>query len=146
MVTVRQLLEDKGRAVWSVQADASVFEALSLMAQQEIGALLVLDGDEPVGMLSERDYARKIVLVGRASRDTQVADIMSTTVVHVSPDETVRECMGIMTERKIRHLPVMEYGRVVGMVSIGDLVKSIIAEQEFVIAQMTSYINGAALA
>lgn len=146
MVTVRQLLEDKGRAVWSVQADASVYEALSLMDQQEIGALLVLDGDEPVGILSERDYARKIALLGRASRDTQVADIMSCTLVHVSPDETVRECMAIMTEKKIRHLPVFEHGRVVGMVSIGDLVKSIIAEQAFVIEQMTNYINGAALA
>ena len=142
MLTVGQLLEGKGAQVWSVQADSTVFEALRVMAQKGIGALLVLDAGAVVGILSERDYARKIALEGRASRYTPVTDIMSREVLSVSPRHTVNECMALMTTHKIRHLPVMENEAVVGMISIGDLVKSIIAEQEFVIEQMTNYIAG----
>lgn len=142
MRTVGQLLDDKGAQVWSVPVDTTVFEALRLMARKEIGALLVLDGESVVGILSERDYARKIALEGRASRYTPVSDIMSRQVLSVSPRHTVHECMALMTTHKVRHLPAMEQGRVVGMISIGDLVKSIIAEQEFVIEQMTNYIAG----
>lgn len=142
MVTVQQLLDDKGRQVWSVQADATVFDALGLMAEKDIGALLVLADATPVGVLSERDYARKIVLVGRLSRDTVVSDIMTRGLLHVGPRQTVHECMALMTARKVRHLPVIEDGRVLGLISIGDLVKSIIAEQEFVIGQMANYISG----
>jgi CBS domain-containing protein len=142
MLTVGQLLEDKGRQVWSVQLDSTVFEALRVMAHKDIGALLILDGESVVGILSERDYARKIALEGRASRYTPVTDIMSRQVLSVSPRHTVHECMALMTAHKVRHLPVLEQGRVLGMISIGDLVKSIIAEQEFVIEQMTHYIAG----
>jgi CBS domain-containing protein len=119
-----------------------VFEALRVMAHKDIGALLILDGESVVGILSERDYARKIALEGRASRYTPVTDIMSRQVLSVSPRHTVHECMALMTAHKVRHLPVLEQGRVLGMISIGDLVKSIIAEQEFVIEQMTHYIAG----
>ena len=142
MLMVGQLLEDKGRQVWSVQVDSTVFEALRVMAHKDIGALLILDGESVVGILSERDYARKIALEGRASRYTPVTDIMSRQVLSVSPRHTVHECMALMTAHKVRHLPVLEHGRVLGMISIGDLVKSIIAEQEFVIEQMTHYIAG----
>ncbi len=142
MLTVGHLLDGKGRQVWSVQLDSTVFEALRVMAHKEIGALLVLDGETVVGILSERDYARKIALEGRASRYTPVTDIMSRQVLSVSPRHTVHECMALMTTHKVRHLPVLEQGRVLGMISIGDLVKSIIAEQEFVIEQMTNYIAG----
>jgi CBS domain-containing protein len=142
MLTVGQLLEDKGRQVWSVQVDSTVFEALRVMAHKDIGALLILDGESVIGILSERDYARKIALEGRASRYTPVTDIMSRQVLSVSPRHTVHECMALMTAHKVRHLPVLEHGRVLGMISIGDLVKSIIAEQEFVIEQMTHYIAG----
>lgn len=142
MLTVGHLLNGKGRQVWSVQLDSTVFEALRVMAHKEIGALLVLDGESVVGILSERDYARKIALEGRASRYTPVTDIMSRQVLSVSLRHTVHECMALMTTHKVRHLPVLEHGRVLGMISIGDLVKSIIAEQEFVIEQMTHYIAG----
>jgi len=142
MLTVSQLLDGKGRQVWSVQLDSTVFEALRVMAHKDIGALLVLDGESVVGILSERDYARKIALEGRASRYTPVTDIMSRQVLSVSPRHTVHECMALMTAHKVRHLPVLEHGRVLGIISIGDLVKSIIAEQEFVIEQMTHYIAG----
>lgn len=142
MLTVGQLLDGKGRQVWSVEVDSTVFEALRVMAHKDIGALLILDGEAVVGILSERDYARKIALEGRASRYTPVTEIMSRQVLSVSPRHTVHECMALMTAHKVRHLPVLEHGRVLGMISIGDLVKSIIAEQEFVIEQMTHYIAG----
>ena len=142
MQTVSQLLDVKGRQVWWVPVDSTVFEALRLMAAKDVGALVVLDGEEVVGIMSERDYARRIALEGRASRYTPVTDIMSRDVLSVGPEHTVNECMALMTTRKVRHLPVMEYGRLVGLISIGDLVRSIIAEQEFVIEQMTAYIAG----
>ena len=142
MQTVGQLLDGKGRKVWSVPVDSTVFEALRLMAAKDIGALVVLDGETVVGIMSERDYARKIALEGRASRYTPVTEIMSRQVLTVNVRHTVAECMAMMTARKVRHLPVMDRERLVGIISIGDLVKSIIAEQEFVIEQMTAYISG----
>lgn len=143
MSTIRQLLESKGGQVWSVNHDATVFDALRLMAEKNIGALVVMDDGNIVGVISERDYARKVILRGKASRDTTVAAIMSTNVLHSVPDHTINEAMALMTDKRIRHLPVMEDGRIIGIVSIGDLVKAIIAEQEFTISQLESYISGA---
>lgn len=140
---VRQLLQGKGSQIWSVAPDDSVFAALELMAEKNVGALVVTEGDRLVGIFSERDYARKIVLLGRASRDTAVRGVMSERVVTVAPDETVADCMVVMTEHHIRHLPVVEDGRLVGVISIGDVVKAIISEQSFVIDQLQNYIQGA---
>jgi CBS domain-containing protein len=142
MKTVRSLLQTKGHAVWTIAPDASVFEALKLMADKNVGALLVLEGDELAGVISERDYARKVVLRGRSSVDTPVRDIMTAGVISVHPDQTVEECMALMTDKHIRHLPVVADGRLIGIVSIGDVVKSIITEQGFMIEQLTSYIAG----
>lgn len=140
--TVREVLDAKGRDVWSVGPDATVYQALVLMAERSIGALVVLEAGRPVGLLSERDYARKVILAGRASRDTPVRDVMTTRVVGVAPERTVEECMALMTDKRIRHLPVMEGERLLGLVSIGDLVKAIIAEQRFIIEQLENYISG----
>jgi CBS domain-containing protein len=143
MKTVKELLRNKGYHVWSIGPDASVYEALTLMAEKDVGALLVLDNaGQLVGILSERDYARKIVLKGRTSRETAVREIMTEKVVWVRPDQTIEECMALMTNKHIRHLPVMEEGRLLGVISIGDVVKDIISEQEFVIAQLENYITG----
>ena len=142
MQTIRQLLDRKGDEVWTIGADASVYAAVELMAKKEVGALVVVDGARPVGIVSERDYARKVILAGRSSKKAHVADIMTTEVVHVAPEATVDECMVLMTERRIRHLPVVSEGRLIGMISIGDLVKTIIEEQKFVIEQLESYIAG----
>jgi CBS domain-containing protein len=139
---VRQILADKGQQVHTITRDDSVYAALELMAAHEIGALVVVDGRRVVGVLSERDYARKVILVGRASRDTKVADVMTSKVYTVTPHDTVRACMELMTDRRIRHLPVLEDGDLVGLVSIGDLVKTIIAEQAFEIEQLQGYISG----
>ncbi len=142
MSTISNLLKVKGKKVWSIGPERSVFDALKLMAEKNIGALLVVDNDRPVGLISERDYARKVILKGHHSTELKVADIMIRQVVCTQPDESVEECMAIMTERHIRHLPVLEKGKVIGMVSIGDLVKAVIAEQQFVIAQLEHYISG----
>jgi CBS domain-containing protein len=142
MHTVKQLLESKGHDVWSVSPDTSVLEAIKKMADKRIGALLVLDRGKPVGIVSERDYARKVILQGRSSQETPVKDIMTTRVVCARPDLNVEECMAIMTDKRIRHLPVMEGDEVLGMISIGDLVKAIIAEQQFLINQLERYITG----
>ena len=142
MKTVKQLLEAKGRQVWSVHSDATVFDALRLMAEKDIGALVVVDEGTIVGVVSERDYARKVILQGRSSRHTLVANIMSTTVLNALPQQTMADCMALMTDKKVRHLPVLDDGRVVGILSIGDLVKAIITEQEFVIEQLEHYISG----
>jgi CBS domain-containing protein len=142
MKTVRSLLQTKGHAVWTIAPAASVFEALKLMADKNVGALLVLEGDELAGVISERDYARKVVLKGRSSVDTPVRDIMTADVIAVHPDQTVEECMALMTDKHIRHLPVVADGQLVGIVSIGDVVKSIITDQGFMIEQLTSYISG----
>ena len=141
MKTVRQLLQAKGGAVHSVSPDTRVFEALKLMAEKEIGALLVTDRGALVGIMSERDYARKGILHGKSSHDIPVREIMTSSVVTVTPGQTVDQCMALMTSKRIRHLPVMETGRLVGLVSIGDLVKEVIAEQEQTIRQLESYIH-----
>lgn len=142
MATIRLLLEKKGYDVWSVPPDATVYDALRLLDERDIGALLVIRGDELVGILSERDYARKVALKGKTSMKTPVSEIMTAKVVVVDPDRTIEQAMAIMTERRLRHLPVVEDEQVVGLVSIGDLVKEIIADREFIIDQLETYISG----
>ena len=144
MTTVAQLLKTKpnNTTVFTVGADDSVYEAIKLMAEKGIGALVVTDGDSIAGIVTERDYARKVVLMDRSSKATPVRDIMSKAVRFVRPDQTTDDCMALMTERRMRHLPVIENDRLVGMVSIGDLVKNIIAEQQFTIQQLEFYIHG----
>jgi CBS domain-containing protein len=137
---VRTLLGAPKRPVMTISPDSTVYEALHLLAEKDIGALIVTEGDNVVGIFSERDYARKVILDERCSRDTAVREIMSTRVLHVSPEQTLEECMALMTAKRFRHLPVVEHGRLVGVVSIGDAVKSIISEQEFLIDQLESYI------
>lgn len=142
MMTVRQLLERKGTDVWSVAPNDSVFKAIELMALRGIGALLVTDHDELVGIVSERDYARKVILKGRSSKETPVRDIMTAKVLYVAPERTLDECMALMTGKRIRHLPVMENRRLIGMISVGDVIKAIISHQEFIIEQLENYIKG----
>ncbi|MBS0270431.1 MAG: CBS domain-containing protein [Proteobacteria bacterium] len=142
MATVRDVLEQKGRGVFYIHPDASVLAALEMMAEHQIGALVVIDGGSLAGIITERDYARKIVLKGRTSPRTLVREIMSTTVICTRLDQTVEECMAIMTAKAVRHLPVLEHTTVVGLVSIGDLVKSVIADQKFIIEQLEHYIKG----
>jgi CBS domain-containing protein len=141
MATVRMMLDRKGRAIYSVEAETPVLEAIRQMAEHHVGALLVMKGAALEGIVSERDYARKVILRGRSSSDTPVRDIMSSPVLTVLLDDTVETCMQLMTERRVRHLPVVDGGRVVGMVSIGDLVKAVIAEQQQQIEQLESYIH-----
>ncbi len=141
MESLRQLLTAKGSQVYSIRPDAKVIEALQLMASKDIGALIVLEDDKLVGILSERDYARKVILHGKSSQDVSVRDIMTANVITVDPSATVQECMGLVTRKRIRHLPVCERGVVIGLVSIGDLVKEVIAEQEQTIKQLESYIH-----
>jgi CBS domain-containing protein len=141
MDTVHKLLESKGSEVWSVGPEASVFEAIELMAEKGCGALLVMSGRELAGIISERDYARKVILAGRSSRTTRVREIMSSPVVTADPSHKVEQCLSMMTDKRIRHLPITDAGKVVGMVSIGDLVKAIIAEQKFLISQLEQYIK-----
>ncbi len=142
MISIRQLLERKGSEVWLTSPDASVYEALQLLAEKNIGALIVLRNGELVGVVSERDYARKVVLHGKTSMNTLVKEIMTEEVVTVGSEKTVEEAMAIMTDKRIRHLPVLEGEKILGVVSIGDLVKAIIAEQEFTINQLENYISG----
>lgn len=142
LTTVGQLVSRKGNEVFSTQSDATVFEALELMAEKEIGSLLVFAGEKLAGVFSERDYARKVILKGKSSRDTRVWEIMTENVVYVRPDQTMADCMALMTDKRIRHLPVLDEGEVVGVISIGDVVKEIISEQEFVIGQLENYITG----
>jgi CBS domain-containing protein len=142
MTTARDILKAKGDTVWSVKPTATVLEALRVMAEHDIGAVLVLDGDKLLGILSERDYARKVVLAGRSSKDSQVKEVMTAQVVCVAPGRSIDECMALMTDRRLRHLPVVDQKRVIGVVSIGDLVKATIDDQEFTIAQLQSYITG----
>lgn len=142
MITVRQILKAKGSHVWSIPPQATIYTALQLMAEKDVGALPVMEGDRLVGIFSERDYARKLILHGKSSLDTLVGEVMTSQVITVSPEENILVCMELMTDRRIRHLPVVEGGRVVGLVSIGDVVKAIISEQQFVISQLESYITG----
>jgi len=141
MTSVRQLLDRKGRQVFSIAPGTPVLDAIRTMAERHVGALLVMEGEKLSGIVSERDYARKVILMGRSSADTPVRDIMTAAVITVQPETPVEKCMQIMTERRVRHLPVIENGRVVGMVSIGDLVKAVIAEQQQQIEQLESYIH-----
>jgi CBS domain-containing protein len=141
MATVKQLLKEKGHDIWSVGPEASVYEAIELMADKEVGALVVMEGDSLVGVLSERDYARKVVLQGRSSRDTKIKEIMTSRVAYARPGQTVEECMALMTDKRIRHLPVLEGDELLGVISIGDLVKAIIEEQQHVIEQLEQYIS-----
>jgi CBS domain-containing protein len=141
MKTVGQLLEAKGGRSFSIGPDARVFDALKLMAEKEIGALLVVDGGKLAGIISERDYARKVILLGKSSHDIPVRDIMTGKVITVRPSQSVEECMALMTSKRVRHLPVMEGERLLGVVSIGDLVKDVIADREETIKQLESYIH-----
>ncbi|MBM4244254.1 MAG: CBS domain-containing protein [Deltaproteobacteria bacterium] len=140
MLTVRELLAKKGSQVWSVSPDATVYEALQLMAEQNVGAVLVMSGRSLAGILSERDYARQVVLKGKGSRDTPVREIMTTRLVCVAPERTIEHCMALMTENRIRHLPVMAGEALVGLLSIGDVVKAVISEKQFLIEQLEGYI------
>jgi CBS domain-containing protein len=140
--TVASVLKQKGSTVFSIGPDASVYDAIALMAGKGVGALLVIDGAMLVGILSERDYARKVVLQGRSSKDTRVADIMSAPVISVTPVHTIHQCMETVTSSRIRHLPVVDAGRVVGIVSIGDLVRKIVATHEETINHLHEYIVG----
>ncbi len=140
--TVSQLLQAKGHDVWSVTPDTSVYRALKLMADKNVGALPVFKADQLVGMLSERDYARKVILKGKSSRYLPVREIMTSIVASVIPEHSIEDCMELMTDKRVRHLPVLEDDRVVGVISIGDVVKSLISEQEFIISQLEEYITG----
>ena len=138
---VRHVLDRKGHETHAIGPEATVLEALRRMAEHEIGALLVMQGDRVLGVISERDYARKVALLGRASRDTLISQIMTAPAVTVSPDDTVDACMHLVTDRHIRHLPVLEKGRVVGVLSIGDLVKAILGQQRETVEQLEAYIR-----
>ena len=141
MKTVRDILNAKGHDVWCIGLENTVFDALRRMAEKSVGALVVMDGARIAGIISERDYARKIVLLGRTSPNTRVKEIMTGHVAYTDPGQPIEECMAVMTEKRIRHLPVMEDGQLVGIISIGDLVKSIIADQKFIIEQLERYIT-----
>ncbi len=142
MATVRQLLDNKGREVITISPEATVYQALHLMGEQDIGALVVIQGARLVGILSERDYARKIILKGKRSRETRVEEIMTERPVTVRPQDAIETCMKLMTEKRVRHLPVMNDSDLVGLISIGDVVKAIIEQQAFTIEQLEHYIGG----
>jgi CBS domain-containing protein len=142
MTTVRQLLDQKGKTVWSIGPDATVFDAVAKMAEKDVGSLLVMDGDKLVGIITERHYARKVVLKGKTSPTIPVRDIMESEVMVALPEQSVEECMAIMTDKHVRHLPVVQGDKPIGILSIGDLVKSIISDQKFVIDQLEHFIHG----
>jgi len=142
MKTIERLLQAKGYNVWSITSDASVYDAVKLMADRQIGALPVLESGKLIGIISERDCTRKVILQGRAPKDTLVREIMTSDVITVRPDQTVEECMALVTVKRIRHLPVLAGGQLIGVISIGDLVKDILSEQEFMIQQLENYIKG----
>ena len=142
MTTVKHVLDKKGRRVHSIRPDAFVFDAIKMMAEKNVGSLVVLEDETLVGIITERIYAREIALKGRTSSQTLVRDIMSTNVICVRPEQSVEECMAVMTKKTVRHLPVVENGKIVGIVSIGDMVNSIIKDQEFIIDQLEHYIQG----
>ena len=142
MTTLQQLLNQKGRKIWSTHPNATVFDAVAKMAEKDIGSLVVMDGDELVGIITERHYAPNVILKGKASPATPVRDIMERDVITARPEQSVEECMAIMTEKRVRHLPVLEREKLIGIISIGDLVKSIIGDQKFTIDQLKQYIRG----
>jgi CBS domain-containing protein len=141
MKTVKEILEAKPNKLLSIAPDATVLDALKLMADKEVGALVVLEGERLAGIFSERDYARKVILHGKASKDTLVREIMTQKVVCVRPDQSVEDCMALMTDKRVRHLPILDDTRVIGVISIGDVVKEVISEQRFVIEQLEHYIH-----
>lgn len=140
--TLADLLEKKGKAIFSIAPDATVFDAIKIMAERGVGALLVTEGEKLVGVLSERDYARRVILEGRASRETPVREIMTSRVVYGRPEQSVDDAMAIMTEKKFRHLPVMKDGKLIGIVTLGDAVKELLSEKQFIIEQLENYISG----
>ena len=139
---VSDILDSKGHEVWAVKPDDTVFDSLQLMAEKEIGALLVMEGDRLVGIVTERDYARKVILEGKSAKTSSVAEVMTTRVLCVTPERTIDECMALMTDKRARHLPVLDHKRVIGIISIGDLVKTLISEQQVLIDQLQHYISG----
>lgn len=141
MKTVRDLLKAKGHEIWSVTPGTTVYDTLRLMADKNIGAVLVLEGGQPVGIFTERDYARQVILKGKASKDTPVHEVMTTRVVFVRPEQSIEECMALMTDKRCRHLPVLDEGRLAGVLSIGDVVKAVISEKQFIIEQLENYIS-----
>jgi CBS domain-containing protein len=141
MKTVRDLLKQKGRDVCSVAPDSTVYDALKVMADKNIGAVLVIEAGRPVGIFSERDYARQVILKGKSSKDTPVREIMTSKVVFVRPEQNIEECMALMTDKRFRHLPVLEEGHLAGILSIGDVVKALISEKDFLIEQLANYIS-----
>jgi CBS domain-containing protein len=142
MKSVEKVLRTKGSEAWHIAPQASVYEALQLMSEKEVGSILVLEEGEVVGIFTERDYARKLILKGKFSKDTAVRELMTQEVLYVEPQNTIEDCMVLMTNNRVRHLPVMENGKLVGIVSLGDMVKHIISEQESTIAQLEKYITG----
>lgn len=142
MTTIAGVLGTKGTDIWSITPDTSVYDAIAMMAEKGVGALLVVDNDSLAGIVSERDYARKVILKGRSAESTPVSEIMTPEVYYIRPQQSVEEGLALMTAKRIRHLPVMDDGRLIGIVSIGDLVKSIISDQEFLIHQLETYITG----
>ena len=141
-MTVKHLLEQKGQNLWTIDPDATVLDALAKMAEKDIGSLVVMDGEELIGIITERHYSRNVILKGKRSPTTLVRDIMERNVVHVRPEQSVEQCMVLMTDKRVRHLPVLEDKKVIGIVSIGDLLKSIISKQKFVIDELEHYIRG----
>jgi len=141
MTIVQHILDKKGQLVWTIRPDDTVFAAIEEMARKDVGALVVVENGDPIGIFTERHYARDVFLKGRSSPTTVVKDVMRTGFLYVTPERTVEECMAIMTAERVRHLPVMDDGNLVGLISIGDLVKSIIEDREFVIDQLTNYIT-----
>ncbi len=141
-MTVKHILQQKGRDFWTIDPDATVFDALAKMAEKDVGSLVVMDREKLIGIITERHYSRNVILKGKTSPTTLVREIMERNVVHVRPDQPVELCMALMTERRVRHLPVLEGDRVIGIVSIGDLLKSIISKQKFVIDELEHYIHG----
>jgi CBS domain-containing protein len=142
MSTVRHILDQKGNNIWSIHPGATVFDAIAKMAEKDVGSLIVMDGDEIVGIITERHYARNVVLKGKTSPTTKIRDIMERHVIFATPEQSVEQCMAIMSEKRIRHLPVLHGKQVIGIISIGDLVKSIIGDQKFTIDQLVHYIQG----
>ena len=142
MNSVRDLLQTKGNKVWTIDPHASAYAALELMAQANVGALVVTDNNQVVGIFSERDYARKVILLGRASKTTSVSELMTRNVLYVGRDATIENCMALMTNKRLRHLPVLDNGKLIGMVSIGDVVKAIISDHEITIRELERYITG----
>jgi CBS domain-containing protein len=142
MITVKDILQAKGHDVISITPDTTVYESLKIMADKNVGALVVLDGESVAGIMSERDYARKVILHGKSSRELQVREIMTSRVYYVHPEQNVQECMAQMTDKHVRHLPVIEQGRLAGIISIGDVVKAIMADQEYTIKLLENYITG----